>query len=647
MNEYQQLKTKLIAANKEYYVSSNPILSDYEFDMELKRLEAMEKAQGFADPDSPTQKPGSDLSNSSISNKHRRPMLSLENTYNDEDVTKWYNDMRDAAGDSELVVVVQPKFDGGSAAITFKDGRVIKALTRGDGTVGEDITQNVKLLDWSKINKEFSGEVRGELIMTKEGFAELNKDGKYQNARNLLSGSMKLLDPAEFALRAPYIKFYAYWLEDSKNDTYLGDMMDIMAYDGFQGPEVMHNAHNLKELLEGLSLFEDTKNSFSYDIDGAVMKVNDKKLWKQLGSTAKFPRWAKAFKFKQENIETTVNNITFEVGRTGKITPLAWFEPVFIDGSTVQKATLNNKEFYESMDVAIGDTVTVQKAAAIIPQIIGVKRNPEREKVEFPKVCPCCGTTLAKHNEEHADLYCDNVKCKARIVDGIVNYTHALEIDGFAQTLVERLYNAGFLMSIADLYELKQHKNSIATLDRMSDKIIDKMCDNIETQKKAELWKFLTGLGIVNVGPKMAKTLAARFRDIDSLMAATETGLMSIPDVAEVTAKSIYEYFKNPENKQLIETLRKAGQNMRNDEVSSGSDKLTGKSICITGALSKPRAEIEKLIEDNGGSVASGVSKKTSFLLTNEPNSGSSKNKKATELGIKIISENEFYKMLK
>lgn len=646
MTEYEKLKNKLIAANSAYYVDSNPILSDYEFDLDLKKLEKMEAEQGYADPDSPTQKPGSDLTSSKAENSHRRPMLSLENTYNEDDLGKWYEDMQKAAGKNPTIVI-QPKFDGGSAAITFENGKVIKALTRGDGEVGEDITANVKLLDWSKINKDFSGEVRGELIITKEGFAKLNEDGKYQNARNLLSGSMKLLDPKEFSQRAPYIAFYAYWLEDSDNAEYQLDMTSLMAYNGFRGPEFMINATSLNDLIKGVHLFESMKNKFDYEIDGAVMKLNDKRLWEKLGSTAKYPRWAKAYKFRQDNAQTTVKNITFEIGRTGKITPLAWFDPVFIDGSTVQKATLNNKEFYDAMDIAIGDTITVQKAAAIIPQIIGVERSANRMKVAFPKVCPCCGSPLVKHNEEHSDLYCDNPKCKARVIDGIVNYTHSLEIDGFAQTLVDRLYDSGFLRSIGDLYDLKNHKAEISRLDRLSMNVITKLCNNVEQQKSAELWKLIAGLGIPNIGPKLAKTLSSKFHGVDALMAADKGVLESIPDIAALTADSIYSWFQNQENKQLIEKLKSVGQNMSSGSAVISSNALTGKSFCITGTLSKPRSEIEKIISDNGGKNVSNISKSTDYLITNNPTSGSSKNRKANELGVKIIDEESFYKLLK
>lgn len=648
MDKYKELKNKLIQSNNSYYKDNKSEMTDYEFDMKLKELEEMEKAQGFTDPDSPTQKPGSDLKGDVIqSNAHRRPMLSLENTYNNNDVEKWYNDMKVANDGKDVNVVIQPKFDGGSAAITFKDGKVIKALTRGDGLVGEDITQNVKLLDWSKIKKSFTGEVRGELIITKEGFKKLNKDGKYQNARNLLSGSMKLLDPNEFKKRSKYIKFYAYWYEDSKNSLYSEDMTEINIENGFDGAEVTANAKSLEDILKALDVFESMKNSFSYEIDGAVIKVNDKKLWEKTGSTAKFPRWAKAFKFKQSTASSIVRNITFEVGRTGKITPLAWFDNIFIDGSTIQKATLNNKEFYDSMDIAVGDTVIVQKAAAIIPQIIKVIKSKNRLKIQFPKVCPSCSSKLEKHNIEHSDLYCNNPKCKARVIDGIVNYTHSLEIDGFAEIIVERLYDAGYLKSIEDLYKLKNHKEEIGSLDRLSVNIANKLVTNIEAGKSRPLWKLIAGLGIPNVGPKLSKVLAEKFESLTNLSKATCSDLENIPDIATITADGIFQWLNNEDNKSLIQSLISNGQNTIDISKDSNSKKLDGKVFCITGSLSIPRNKFIEIIEKNGGKITNSVSGKTSYLITNDKTTKTAKNISAQKLGIPIINEEEFNKICK
>ena len=638
---YKELKELLIKANEAYYKNANPILSDYEFDMKMKELEAMEASQGFADDDSPTRKPGSDLSNINNSNSHGRPMLSLENTYNYDDVRKFYDDIMKATN-GKATFIVNPKWDGNSGAIRYKNGKSYKALTRGSGEIGEDITMPVNYCNeniWN-VNKSFSGEVRGELIITNNGFEELNADGKYQNARNLVAGSLKLLELDKFIPRADKIKFYAYWLEDSKNETYEGDLKELERNNFDVG--VYFKCSSYEEVMDAIKKIQEYK--YDVAIDGAVIKLNEKKYWNEIGSTAKFPRWAKAYKYKQESIKSKVLDITFSVGRTGKITPVAWFEPKFIDGSEIQKATLNNKEFYASMDVAIGDIVEVQKAAAIIPQIINVERTKNRKVVEFPTVCPCCGFTLRKHNEDQADLFCDNPTCSSRIVDQIINYTHAIECDGFAEIIVNRLHENGYLNSISDLYELKNHIDGIAKLDRLSKNMAEKLCANVEASKSVAFWKVLSGLGIPNVGGKTAKILVKKFKSIDNLMAASLVDLTNVEDIAEITATSIITYFE--QNKTLIEALKSHGVNMADNSVATTATTISNLIFCITGALSMKREQYVELIEAAGGKVSSSVSKKTNYLVNNDINSTSTKNQTAKELNIPIINEDELRKML-
>ena len=621
-------------------------MSDYEYDTRLKELEAMEKEQGWRNSDSPTITVGSDLTKADTSNLHKRRMESLENTYNMNEVEKWYEDMRKATGVDNPEVVVNPKWDGMSGALRYENGELYKALSRGDGNEGEDLTQNIKYCDkkvWIPKKKSFSGEARGELIMTKEGFDVLNTNNDYQNARNLVSGSLKLLDINEFIPRAPYIKFYAYWLEDSNNDKYEDDFKQLNSI-GFE-TNIYFVCKSLSEIKAAINKIETM--AFAVAIDGAVMKLNDKKYWKQIGSTAKYPKWAKAYKYKQQTATTTVKNIEFYVGRTGKITPLAWFTPVFIDGSTIQKATLNNKEFYEAMNIAIGDEITVHKAAAIIPQILSIENRPTTRKVvPFPKTCPCCGSKLVKHNDEHADWFCDNIQCKSRIIDQIANFTHALEIDGFAEVIIERLHNAEILNSIPDLYNLKNNKTKAAQLDRLSDKIIDKLCVNIENSKSAPFWKLLSGIGIPNVAGKTAKVLANYFKSMKALESATVVELMNVEGIAEITAEGIKKFFN--ENKPLIRALEAAGCNM-NIEEKTEDDKpkidLTGKNFCITGLLSLPRTKYIELIETCGGKVVGAVNKKTSYLITNDKMTGTKKNIEAKKLGIPILSEKELLEM--
>jgi len=480
--------------------------------------------------------------------------------------------------------------------------------------------------------------------MTTAGFNDLNSDGKYQNARNLVSGSLKLLNVYDFIPRADSIKFYAYWLEDSENRKYSDDLSLLKMY-GFDVGD-FYICKGIESIKNAIEKIETTP--FPVAIDGAVMKLNEKKYWNDIGSTSKFPRWAKAYKYKQAEAETTVTNIEFWTARTGKVTPVVWFDPVFIDGSTIQKATLNNENFYKSMDIAIGDTITVHKAAAIIPQIVDITYRPEtRKKVKFPKKCPTCGSVLVKHNEEHNDYYCDNPACKSRIVDQIVNYTHSIEADGFADVLVERLHSAGFLNSISDLYTLKNNKTEISGLPRFSMKIIDKLCEKLEETKSADFWKILAGLGIPNVGPKTAKILANRFKSIKALESATSFELEETDDIAEITANSIIQWFKV--NHKLIRDLESAGVNFSVQNIDAEENKpkidLSDKTFCITGALSLPRNQYIELIEGCGGKVVNGVTKKTSYLITNDKTSGSKKNRDAQTLGIPILNERELLEM--
>lgn len=624
-------------------------MSDFEFDIKLKELEKMEEEQGYRDSDSPTIKPGSDLLKENNENKHKRPMLSLENCYSIEEVEKWYNDMKIATGENAPQVIVDCKWDGSSGALRYSNGKLYKALSRGSSLVGEDLTSNLQYCEnniWApkkSLGFPFNGEARGELIMTKEGFNILNKEGKYQNARNLVAGSLKLLDIDEFIPRAEYIKFYAYWLEDDESKTYSQDLNTLKMFGFNVGPYYI--CKSIEEIKDAINKIENS--DFDCAIDGAVLKLNDKKYWNIIGSTSKFPKWAKAYKYKQESAETVITKIEFQTSRSGKVTPLAWFEPRFIDGSTIQKATVNNKEFYDAMDIAVGDTIEVHKAAAIIPQIIAVNDRPStRTKIPFPKLCPSCGEKLSKKKDDQTDLFCTNKNCRSRIVDQIINYTHAIECDGFAEILVERLHDAGLLNSISDLYRLKDHKVSIADLDRMSDKMADKLCDNIENSKTAEFWKVLAGLGIPNVGPKTAKILANQFKSMAVLEAATQVELEMVEDIAEITAKSINKWFI--ENHKLIRELEGFGVTM-SIELSEDDEKpqidLDGKTFCITGALSLKRDTYIELIEACGGKVVSGVTSKTSYLVTNDKTTGTTKNKKAQELGIPILNEKELLEM--
>ncbi|MDD7736275.1 MAG: NAD-dependent DNA ligase LigA [Bacilli bacterium] len=643
---YNELVDQLIHYSESYYKANISLVSDEQFDMMLKQVEEIERLHPeWIRKDSPTLTPGSDLIDFSSSNTHEHPMLSLENTYNEEDVTKWYLKMEEVTGPSPEVVL-EYKFDGNSAGIRFSHGRVVKALTRGNGIVGEDITNNISTMEeFNKIKSTFNGEARGELIMSKEEFNRLNVDGKYANARNLASGTIKLLDVEEFKKRKLW--FFAYWLEGSKNKKHSQDL-DLLKEMGFRTGDYFI-CHSLEELLQHIKEIGENKDKLPFEIDGAVMKLNEKRYWEELGSTAKFPRYAKAYKYHQEVQETKVLNVTFQVGRSGKITPVASLEPVFIDGSTVSRATLNNVEFLKQIDVRENDFVYIQKAAAIIPQIIGVnleKRNQNSLEVSIPSSCPECGHHLVKDGDK-VDLFCPNEACPGRIIDKISYYTHVLEIDGFGDEIIERLHYLKYLNSIIDLYYLKDKREELITLDRFGEKSIDKLLKNIEESKKVPAEKLLAALGIKGIGPKIAKIIMKKHQSIDEVRNLTIEELSSIDGIGEIKASDVKKELEKEETISLIEKLKDLGVNMlaTKNEIYENS-LVKGFSFCITGTLSLPRKEYENLIEKNGGKNVSSVTSKTSYLVTNDTTSGSSKNKKAQELGVKIISEDELRKML-
>jgi len=647
--EYNKLVDKLIEYSDAYYKENKSLIPDKEFDLLMKQLEEVEEELERTNPDwirtdSLTQKVGSDVITGKTL-KHTRPMLSLENTYNKEEVKEWFDKVYKLGAKS---FVIEPKYDGVSFAARYKKGKLIQGLTRGDGEVGEDITQNLRLIpDLQNISNEFSGEVRGELMITQETFNKLNEDGKYANPRNLASGTIKLLDPEEFKKR-PMVA-YVYWLEDDSFEKH-SDCLEAIQQYGFKRATYFL-CFQFEDILATIDKIWKMKQDreIDVDLDGAVLKVDKKSLWSEIGGTSKFPHWAKAYKYDPETAVTKVNNIEFWVGHSGKITPVAILEPIFLSGSTVQKATLNNKEYMESLDIQIGDYVNIKKAAEIIPfinYVLKEKREGEtRTLPEFPTTCPSCGSELKKYNEEHADVYCMNENCKARVIESIVKYTSTMELDGFAQILVERLYDAGLLCSIKDLYSLKDKKEQMLELDRMGEKLVVRLLNNIENSKTQSLEKFLTAISIKNSGKGTVRRLLKHYSNIDEIMNASKEDLMKIDDIGEIVAESIVNYFIA--NRAFIEDMRTIGLNMKGEKKEVKIvEGIVGKSFCITGALSMVRSKYEMLIASAGGKNVSGVTAKTDYLVTNDQATMTSKLTSAKALGTKIISENELRVML-
>ncbi len=642
MSSYKELKEELIKASDAYYKESKPIMSDYDFDMKLKTLEKIEKEQGFSDEDSPTRKPGSDLTDYKTE-KHNRPMLSLENTYTLNEVADWYNKLVKEHG--QLDVVVERKLDGCSFAARYVNGVLVKALSRGDGEVGEDLTQNLKELDDLKnIDKSFTGEVRGEIIMTKSVFAALNKNNEYANARNLTSGTLKLLDVEKFKTRP--LKAYVYFLEDNEHLTQK-EVLEYLQSIGFTTfPYIF--AKNLNDINNAIATIEKNKHNEIVELDGAVMKINNRKLWSKIGGTAKVPHWAKAYKYEPEHAETIVKDIVYQVGRTGNITPVAILNPVFVSGSTVTRATLNNKDFIESMDIRVGDTVSIRKAAEIIPEIISVdktKRPKNSTPTVWPKYCPNCNTFLVKEKAEYVDYICPNTSCPSRVINEIIYFAKTMEIDGFGATLTEKLVDAGLIKNLADIYKLKDHRDTMINMERMGETSVDNLLNEIEKSKSQKFYKLFAALGISNVGLKMAKTIIKKYNNIDKIRRVSAVDLMYIDGIGREIAYSVHNYINDKVNKTMLDDMISLGVNMSDEEKLKEKADLSGLTFVITGALSIVRERYIDLIEGCGGNVAGSVSKKTSYLVTNEPNPVSSKARKAKELNIPIISERQLIKM--
>jgi DNA ligase (NAD+) len=642
---YDALIDKLIAYSNAYYQHHQSLISDKEFDLLLKEAQAIElEHPDWMRSDSPTFKVGSDLTQTFKTVKHQRQMLSLENTYNYEEVQKWVVKMQQSGATS---FVVEPKYDGNSFAARYVNGKLVQGLTRGDGVVGEDITQNCLLIpNLNNISKNFTGEIRGEIIMTNSEFERLNVNGQYANPRNLVSGTIKLLDQEEFKKRN--LIAYVYWLEDDTIQTHEASLQRIQEAGFHVGPHVV--CHSIDEVWKVISDIETMKkeNTLDIDLDGAVLKVDDKTLWPTIGSTSKFPQWARAYKYEPENALTRILSIEFWVGLTGKITPVAIMEPVLISGSTVSKASLSNFEYIQEKDIRIGDQVKIRKAAEIIPQVmypIKEVRTGHENIVIQPTLCPSCGSVLGKWNEDHTDIYCKNDQCPSQVVGIITKYCSVLEMDGFGEKIVQRLYEEKLLTSISDLYQLKHHYERLIQLDRLGQKIVDKLLDKVEQSKNKPLHKVLEALSIRDAGQVTARKIADHFKSIEAVMSATFEELQRIEDVGEVVANSVVEYFKT--HRPFIKQLQAYGVSMKSEvKTSVNQGPLMGLKICITGSLSRARKEYEDLIVQAGGTPVDDVSKTTSILVTNDPNAGSSKLKNATKFGTKVISEAELVILL-
>ncbi|WP_297262382.1 NAD-dependent DNA ligase LigA [uncultured Prevotella sp.] len=665
MNEKERilyLREQLHEHNYKYYVLNQPDISDQEFDFlmhELQNLEA--KHPEMYDANSPTQRVGSDLNQNFTQVAHKYPMLSLANTYNEQDVADWYESVSRGLGGEPFEVCCEMKYDGLSISLTYVDGKLVSGVTRGDGVHGDDVTANVKtirciplvLKEGTDYPKEF--EIRGEILMPWKVFEQLNAEREaveeplFANPRNAASGTLKSQNSKLVASRRLDAYLY-YLLGDTLPAEGHFENLQAAAQWGFKISQGMKKVSSLEEIYDFINYWDKERKNLPVATDGIVLKVNSLRQQRALGYTAKSPRWAIAYKFKAERACTRLNEVSYQVGRTGAVTPVANMDPVQLAGTIVKRATLNNEDFIRSFDLHIGDYVYVEKGGEIIPKIVGVaeeKRPKDALPVEFIKTCPECGTPLVRYEGEAAH-YCPNdTGCPPQIKGRIEHFIarRAMNIDSLGPETVDEYYRRGLIHNIADLYKIQvQDINGTGNRERSAQKIVN----GIEASKNVPFERVVFALGIRFVGETSARLLARRFKTMDALQAATMQQLMDIDGVGEVIAKSVITYFANPVNQEIVERLRSYGLQMQlsEEQIEGTSEKLSGKSIVISGVFAKhSRDEYKALIEKNGGKDVGSISGKTSFILAGE-NMGPSKLQKAEKLGVPLVDEATFLEMI-
>ncbi len=656
-----QLRQELHEHNHKYYVLNQPTISDQEFDFMMHELQELEaRHPEMADPDSPTQRVGSDISTEFKQVAHKYPMLSLANTYNEQDVADFYNSVSKGLNGEDFEICCEMKYDGLSISLTYVDGRLTQAVTRGDGVHGDDVTANVRTIrsiplvlkdgDWPR---EF--EIRGEILMPWQSFERLNAEREaaeeplFANPRNAASGTLKSLNPAVAAKRK--LDAYLYYLlgDGIEGDGHYENLMRAKAW-GFKISDGMRKVKTLQEIYNFINYWDTERKNLPVATDGIVLKVNSLRQQRALGYTAKSPRWAIAYKFKAERECTRLREVTYQVGRTGQITPVANMEPVQLAGTTVRRATLNNEDFIRSLDLHEGDYVYVEKGGEIIPKIVGVdteRREESARPVEFITRCPECGSELVRYEGEAAH-YCPNdAGCPPQIKGRIEHFIsrRAMNIDSLGPETIDEYFRRGLIKNVADLYDIRVEQ---INGDGSRQKSAQKVVDGIEASKQVPFERVVFALGIRFVGETSARLLARHFKDIDHLAAATLQELTDIDGVGEVIAKSVITYFHNPINMEIVNRLRAYGLQMSlsEEQMQAASTKLAGKSIVISGVFTHhSRDEYKRIIEQNGGKNVGSISGKTSFILAGD-NMGPAKLQKAEKLGVPIVDEETFLEMI-
>ncbi len=653
----QLLRNELNTHNYNYYVLDRATISDFDFDIKLKELEKLEKENPtFFDANSPSQRVGGTVTKNFETIIHKNRMYSLDNSYSKEDLIDWEKRVQKLLGTTEIEYTCELKFDGASINLTYENGNFVKAVTRGDGFQGDNVTPNIKtILSIPLTPKEdfvSNFEMRGEIILPIDGFNKMNEERvlngeeEYRNPRNTASGSLKLQDSAEVAKRPLDCLLYQVVTEERKYKTHFESLENARKV-GFKVPKTISLAKSLDEVFDFVNNWDAKRHDLPYETDGVVIKVNNLQQQEELGYTAKAPRWAIAYKFKAEQVSTVLHEITYQVGRTGAITPVANLEPVQLAGTTVKRASLHNADQIEKLDIRLGDTVFVEKGGEIIPKIIAVdftKRPEGSEATIYATNCPECNTLLSR-TEGDAKHYCPNeFGCAPQITGRIQHFISrkAMDIDGLGGETVDLLRKEGLIQNYADLYDLDV--NQVIPLERMAEKSAQNMMDGILKSKEIPFEKVLFALGIRFVGETVAKKLAKSFKSIDNLMVADLETLVAVDEIGDRIAQSILKFSSNLENIQLINRLRASGLQFEvsAESLENQTELLKGQIFVVSGVFHQlSRTELKKAIEDNGGKVSSSISKKTNFIITGD-NMGPSKLKKAQDLGVEIISEQDF-----
>lgn len=656
-----QLRKDLQEHNYKYYVLNQPSISDLDFDFMMHELQDLEaRHPEMADPDSPTQRVGSDISTEFKQVAHKYPMLSLSNTYNEQDVADFYESVRKGLGGEDFEICCEMKYDGLSISLTYVDGRLVQGVTRGDGVHGDDVTANVRTIrsiplvlkdgDWPR---EF--EIRGEILLPWKEFERLNAEREaaeeqlFANPRNAASGTLKSLNPAVAAER--HLDAYLYYLlgDGINGDGHYENLTRAKAW-GFKISEGMRKVKTLQEIYDFINYWDTERKNLPVATDGIVLKVNSLRQQRALGYTAKSPRWAIAYKFKAERECTRLNEVTYQVGRTGQITPVANMEPVQLAGTTVRRATLNNEDFIHSLDLHEGDYVFVEKGGEIIPKIVGVdtsRRDTQAQPVQFISRCPECGAELVRYEGEAAH-YCPNdAGCPPQIKGRIEHFISrkAMNIDSLGPETVDEYYRRGLIRNVADLYDIRVEQ---INGDGSRQKSAQKVVDGIAASRQVPFERVVFALGIRFVGETSARLLARKFKNIDALSSATLQQLTDVDGIGEVIAKSVITYFANPVNREIVSRLRGYGLQMSlsEEQIQSAGNKLEGKSIVISGVFVRhSRDEYKRIIEENGGKNVGSISGKTSFILAGD-NMGPAKLQKAEKLGVPIVDEETFLSMI-